>query len=40
MEELFELIAKDLSEKGFTMDGKIFYGKIGNFIGFELHPRC
>lgn len=40
MEELFELIAKDLSEKGFTMDGKIFYGKIGNFIGFDNYIRA
>lgn len=40
MEELFELIAKDLSEKGFTMNGKIFYGKIGNFIGFDNYIRA
>ena len=40
MEELFELIAKDLIEKGFTMDGKIFYGKIGNFIGFDNYIRA
>ena len=40
MEELFELIAQSLGEKGFTMDGKIFYGKIGNFIGFDNYIRA
>lgn len=40
MEELFELVTQDLREKGFTMDGKIFYGKIGNFIGFDNYIRA
>ena len=40
MEELFELISQVLREKGFTMDGKIFYGKIGNFIGFDNYIRA
>ena len=40
MEELFELVTQVLREKGFTMDGKIFYGKIGNFIGFDNYIRA